>query len=361
MATVSKYTRVLTSSGYKNITDIRTSDIVYSANMKPTKVVSLEEIKLSDPIIEIKYQNWYVPLYCTPNTKLLVCESIDSPYSVKFVDSTKVKSGSYTVCLENIYKMLYSMQNNISLSSILVYFSEAVQNSWNSSISQNINPEKIKTDIGYLIGLYCGYGSTFVKTDIDNKSTSIHNIVFRLGPNSDLCDKIHEMLNYYLDAKCNVEIVESNYIITLDSPNAASFFNLFGSHENKNIPEVLRINDIDYVKGIFGGLSDNINNVSRFIAPNRELAEVYVWICAILGAAFEHNHKLSFDAASENQNNRDIWAMYVKHRQPDALNKVDYVRNVDSRGKSNVFYKLNVENPDEGIIMNNAVVSFVEK
>ena len=150
-------------------------------------------------------------------------------------------------------------------------------------------------------------------------------------------------------------------LLLLDSPNAVSFFNLFGSHENKNIPDILRINDIDYVKGIFGGLSDNINNVSRFIAPNRELAEVYVWICAILGAAFEHNHKLSFDAASENQNNRDIWAMYVKHRQPDALNKVDYVRNVDSRGKSNVFYKLNVENPDEGIIMNNAVVSFVHK
>nr|QBK87508.1 MAG: hypothetical protein LCMAC201_04180 [Marseillevirus LCMAC201] len=326
MSYFSSDTQVLLADGsYKNITLIKPDDYVLNMRNEAVKVIKVHTAPKVN-MMELRYQNWYTPFYCTLSTQFLVTvEPLQELSETKWLTGSDLQKDMCLTSESNLYYSILPKDFELALDTPMRIL--LLRSSYN---------------LGLIFGLYAGYGSI-----IDDQ------IEFRFGPNEELIDQIAELLNE-LDA--DTVVVKDNYCyqVKCSSAHIVELFSEFGTKINRTIPKKYWSSDKEYVRGLYEGLIefDPINNISRYIPVDKEMAEVFLWVCSLLGATFEN------DTPRIDQRVMQVYPLFVKDDQDDSyLGKITHV-DVNSNVTLSQ-WNLEVACPTNSIIVNNLVVRSV--
>lgn len=247
----SDHTSVLTPDGYKKVSEIKEGD--YISNFlgqggQVTEITQLPNYQLK--LVEITRNNWVHPFYCTKNTRILVTvESESSSFPVvDWIKASDLKPGMELFYDFNVYKEL--------LEEFII----------------DINGQQIKptTELGYLFGLYCLYGSNCGKTVI-------------ISPPSELLEITKELLSGLF----RINVVVDNNKIHCYNTRIVEFFQQFGSIEQRTVPEELWVNNPAFSDGVFKAIVEtNDQGVSYFRPRSKSMYQTFLWICGVLDIEF---------------------------------------------------------------------------
>ena len=318
--------RVLLPNGvYKDISAIKIGDLVLNLRNEPVKVTNVFQCP-ETPMIEVRYQNWYTPLYCTKNLQLLIADAPtnDNPSleEVKWVSAENLNEKHNLTSEKHVYS---SLLPNDFFVDIAVPGKKLV-----------LTPS---FDLGFIFGLYSGYGSI-----IDG------SIVFRFGPNDDLVEQVEGLLKNLFDATADVEKNKFCYTVRSNCVQLLELFEEFGSKLERKIPQKYWSSNQEYITGLFSGLVDYEPNtrVNRYIPVTKDMAEVFFWCCSLLGLTFEN----------DTTGIKKVYPMSVKDKQDDAyLGSVLHV-NTEHRTLQEG-WNISVDCPTESFIANNVVVKAI--
>jgi hypothetical protein len=195
-------------------------------------------------MVEVYYNNWYAPLYCAEDTQLLTdCD---------------------LVAAKNL-RLTHQFATHGSKAFKPVF---------------EIDGYKPTFDLGYLVGIYAGYGSIQ-----DNL------IKFRFGNNPELGKQLDDLFKTIFNVDTQSSVVDDVLMVTIESPSAVAFFEPFGSKLCRSIPDEYVDDSIDYVNGLFDGLVEyNVEeSVYTFVSLSKDLAETFLRLCKIKGFTMENN------------------------------------------------------------------------
>ena len=247
-------TQILLANGsYKNITLIAVGDMILNMHIKPVKVVQIHT-KDVRPMCVIKYPNWYTPIYCTRNSQILTIIKYD----------------------KTIWKKIDELNNDdnfCTAGEIYMYLPNIFD-------TQEIMPSY---EIGYIFGLYAGYGN--IVND---------QIVFCFGPNTELVSELSILLHNEFKVDISIEKDESCYKLYVNSDKLYSILSEFKNRISRNIPRKYWILHMEYIRGLFDGLVefDPESNNCRYVTVSKSMAEVFTWICSVMGLQFENNTQI---------------------------------------------------------------------
>jgi len=327
MGYFSSDSRILMANGlYKNITDVKRGDIVLNMNMegvKVLKVVKIEGLQMN----EMYYHNWYCPFYFTKDLQFLILQKSGDNSFDEIIWKSDIEQNDLLTCNKDIYDTI-------------------VPNTFTYSIKlKNSTLEIVPSyELGLLIGLYAGYGNIDI---VDGKK----RVEFIFGLNEALPQKVADLLNQFFNIKPVIQRYEYHYSINSDNKNVVKFFKDFGDRFRRIIPQKYMANDFEYVKGLYNGLVDYnpTDNVSCYIAINKEMAEIFLWIVSSLG--------LSFENKTNPINNRelDAYPLFVKHDLDEiAIGKISSINTNTQLLMTG--YNLITNCGTNSIIVNNIVV-----
>jgi len=311
---------LLADGSYKNITQIANGDSVLNMNLEPVKVTEVKKVGTS-PVVEVKYQNWYAPLYCAGNLQVFAQSKIDGEMSeTTWANASELTNNHYYTSERDIYKTRLSETFSVELA--------------------NGKTLEASADAGLLFGLYAGYGSC----SNDGK------LVFRFGPNDSLVEQVQQLLKNLFDAETTTEKDEYCYKITTSDAGAAEFFTKFGSKLERTVPKEYLCSNLEFAKGLFQGLVDYEpeTKISRFIPVSRGMAEVFLTVCSLLHISFMN------DTPRVDKRNIQVYPLFVEDQQDDTvLGRVQSSTLIDLELE---MWSLSVECPTNSVIVNNMVV-----
>ena len=321
---------LLANGGYKNISQLKPGDYVLNMCNKAVEILKVHQFSRGEnaepatmSMKEIRYQNWYMPLYCSDDLELLIMQDNDEQFSeMQWVSAQDLKLQSALTSENNIYRTLLAKEFNVPF----------------------ITPKTVLTlkptyDLGLIFGLYAGYGSV-------NKDM----VEFRFGPNEDLVEQVTDLLDTLFDAVATIKKDEYCYRVQSESEHLVGLFNDFGSKINRHIPRSYWATDDEYVRGLFDGLVefDPENNKSRYIPITKDMAEVFLWTCSLLGLTFEN------DTPPLNSSHIKVFPLFVRHEQEDSyLGKVTNISEAETECSG---WNLEVDCSTNSFIVNNLVV-----
>jgi len=217
----SKDTLILTTLGYKNITDIQIDDQVYTFNNIIANVLCKEQTGTTVPMVPVYSTNWNKPLYCTADTLFLI-EKREQPFNImSLIPASKLlKSDNY-------------LNNHL-----FKFYKE-----FPTCIPGNFEPDKI----GSLIGLFLIYGNI-----IKQKVIFTVPIIYK----SIVLDLIAELFK----ACCTIETTVNVCIIECTNDNCVQFLNDF----KKGIPTNWYNKNVLYNQSIFNILYKHLSKGASF-------------------------------------------------------------------------------------------------
>ncbi len=320
---------LLANGSYKNIAQIKPGDRVINMRNDPVEVTKVHQgVKVS--MMEIRYQNWYAPFYCTKDVHCLVMNNTDNEdpqiAELKWVVASDLHQDSLFTSESSIYRTLLPDEFSVPLTT-----------------PNKILMLKPTYELGLIFGLYAGYGS------ITNEK-----IVFLFGPNDSLVTQVKDLLKNLFDVDATIEKNEYCYQICADSAHLVELFTDFGTKVRRCIPHSYWSANEEYVHGILEGLVeyDPDNNISRYIPVTKNMAEVFLWVCSLVGLTFEN------DTPRIDKFPMRVYPLFIRHEQDDSylgkITNVDTSANVELSG-----WNLEVACPTKSFIVNNLVVRSV--
>ncbi len=317
--------QVLLASGkYKNISQIEKGDLVFNEKDQAVEVLNVHHIDKVN-MMELRYENWYTPFYCTSDLRVLVSKEDEDS---RWVATKDLEKG---MKLQLHYVNMVGKEFNIPLTT----------------------PEKVLVlkptyEFGLLIGLYAGYGM------VDDGK-----VQFSFGPNNDLVDQVSDLLKHHFDAVPCVEKDECCYRIIESSSHVVDFFSEFGDKVNRIVPAKYFACDKEYVQGLYDGLVeyDPEKDINRYIPVTSDMAEVFLMVCSLLKKTFEND--------TPRLSTMRVYPLFVKNdrqdreyredRQDHLTGKVTSVEEtVELEG-----WNLEVSSPRNSIVVNNLDVEGV--
>jgi len=310
----SSNTQILLSNGdYKNISQLKPGDKVFNMYMKTVKVTKIHQGPKSN-MLELRYPNWYTPLYCTPELKVLIMKSLPEKESatsditdMRWICTNELSEHRRLVSEQNIYRFLLPKEF----------------------------PSKKSYKMGVIFGLYAGYGS------INN------NIVeFRFGVNDKLAEQVSDLLTELFDAETFIEKTTFCYKVQSSSTQLYDLFSEFRDRINRTIPRKYWSSNKEYIRGLFDGLVEFDSNISRYIPITRDMAEIFVWICSLLGITFENN------TPRINQCSMQVFPLFIHNTQKTSIK----IQPTDLKLET---WNLTVDCPTDSFIADNLVVQAI--
>lgn len=317
---------LLADGSYKNICQLSTDDLVLNMRGEPVAVTKIDRSTVSN-MMEIRYNNWYKPFYCTDNCKLLTSrQDEDSTFEEETWTTAKdLVKGIFITSESNIYRSLYQKDFEYAL----------------SALDKNYLL-KPTYELGLLFGLYAGYG------DINNDS-----VQFKFGTNDELVNNVSEILNRLFDVSTTIDRQEFIYTITATSSHLVNLFSSFNDKLYRKIPRIYWASNIEYVRGIYHGLIDfDIdNNISRYIPISNEMAQAFVWICSVLGLSFRNDTPSSNDDSVIN-----VFPLFVTNDSDDSyLGEITDIT-YSAIEEPVIGWNITVGCPTNSVIVNNLVI-----
>ncbi len=320
--------QVLLGGGeYKNISQLKPDDFVLNMRNEAVKVTKVHR-SLQAKMMELRYQNWYTPFYCTPTLQFLVTIDGTELPEMKWVAGSDLEKDMCLTSESNIYRSLLPEEFNVPLTT-----------------PKKVLMLKPNYNLGLIFGLYAGYGSI-----------SNNEIVFRFGPNDSLVDQISQLLKDLFDAETMVEKEGYCYQVRTSSTHLVELFFEFGTKITRAIPRNYWSSNEDYVRGLYHGLIeyDPDNNVSRYIPVTKQMAELFLWVCSLLGVSFEN------DTPRIDKRSIQVYPLFVNHEQDDSY--LGKVTQVDTNANLELSsWNLEVACPTNSFIVNNLVVRSVSQ
>lgn len=311
--------RVLLADGsYKSISNVQIGDHVLNMESKPVKVTDV--IKGEKKMMhEVRYQNWYAPLYCNGDLKIRV-QKEDS--SSEWVTASELSNEHRHVFDKNLY-----------LNTFPATFTVTVK-------GKELGPSN---ELGLLFGLYAGYGSIGEK---DGAS----ELVFRFGPNETLLTQVSDLFTSLFDVETTTHKDEYCYQVRTGDDQIVQFFREFGSKMERTVPKRYLATEENFVQGLFQGLIDYDpnNKLSRFIPVSRGMAEVFVFVCTLLDLSFSN------DTPRIDKTNVNVYPLMVSDEQ-EAGPLAKFYQSVLVDVELDT-WALKVDSPDNSFIVNNLIV-----
>jgi hypothetical protein len=316
---------LLANGSYKNISQIKSGDLVLNMRNKPVKVTKVHQCAKAS-MMEVRYQNWYTPFYCTKDLHCLMLTDDNNKSQIaelKWVVASDLQQDSLFTSESSIYQTLLPEEFSVPLTS-----------------SKEVLMLKPTYELGLIFGLYAGYGVIN-----DGK------VIFRFGPNDDLVTQVEDLLKKLFDADATIEKNEYCYQVCTDSAHLVELFTDFGTKIMRCIPRNYWSTNEDYVRGIFEGLVeyDPDNNISRYIPVSKNMAEVFLWVCSLLGLTIENDTPRIYKLAMK------VYPLIIRHEQEDSY--LGKITNIDTN--ANIVldgWNLSVACPTKSFIVNNLVV-----
>ena len=232
--------RVMLANGQcKYITDLEKGDWLYSENGKKVKVKNIiQEKKLLKKII---YMNWFTHTICSDNVNVKIQSKDNTVYVPICQDLDK-----------NAYYLHFYKFSDLFNIPILI----------NDNFI-NLTPTK---ELGYLFGLYLGYGEI-----IENK------LQFTIGPNENIAINIKNSLKKLFNSESFISQDENtNYIIESNDNYLIELFSEFGDLSIRKLPFKYLAKDYEYMEYLLIGLTEynNIEQYSQVITMSVDIAEL---------------------------------------------------------------------------------------
>jgi hypothetical protein len=178
----------------------------------------------------------------------------------------------------------------------------------------------VTRDLGYLLGLYAGYGTT-----VDGKVT------FRFGTNDQILKELNLLVRSLYPSVANgiTEKDTSVYSISWKAPELVDLFHPFGDKLTRNIPAQYRVADQAFLTGIMQGLleTDKTKNMSRYLPVSEAMAEYFIFAANVLGVTVDSDAALP----SPDTSGLRIYPLFIKHADTDgSIGKVISIKAVES-------------------------------
>lgn len=298
---LSKYSEILTIDGYKNIQELRIGDKLFNMNFDELTINGIEKIYRNDITI-IYYENWYMPLYCSNDTKLLILRKDQELKEMLWCKASDIKNND--ILLKSEYNAFY------------IYGDE-------------IYGFKVGYNLGYFLGIYIKYGrinDENIEINLWNKKSRIKiiNIIQKLLNKS----KIN-----VLKDKVNIQNSElKNILMDIDIDNT------------KIIPNKFLNKNKDYIKGLIDGLMDN----NKYIPDNKNMAISFINCCNYANIAFYNDSPLHV--------NKQIFPLFFKEEKEDnILGEVLKTNNIKEEQELWLISTYSLSN-EKNIIVNNTLI-----
>lgn len=319
--------RVLLADGsYKNISEIAVGDKVLNKDSQVVNVTAVEKGPKTN-LIQVQYQNWYAPLYCTGDAQIWGKNRDAEKF--EWLNASEISN-------EHVHKS----NKQVYLSSLQDSFKVTVKD-------RTLEPNY---DLGLLFGLYAGYGSisaASVASTASASSATSSELVFRFGPNESLLTQVGELLSKLFGAESTTVKDEYCYQLRTTDSETIKFFKEFGSKLERRVPARYLATDESFVQGLFQGLIDFDPNtkVSRYIAVSRDMAELFACVCSLLELSFNHDNTRSDKSIH-------VYPLSVQNEQE---NVSAFYQAVLTDTESDI-WSLQVDGPNQSFIVNNLAV-----
>ena len=344
-------TRVLMANGtYKNINKIDVGDYVINMLGKPVKVLHVMNKGFRN-VLMVKIKNNYKNTYVTYDHNYLVGsynnKTNNNTYNglevsdiSDFVEWRPIKDRIKNKNIVSLMpkKISWSLPDTFKIDLAKCLY---IQNAFilylldNNILSFTKMHRFINAgyDIGYIFGVYLR--SPQNNTDINKFIINVCDI------NSQLGDKIKNCISRILNIDCSIIIKNNNDIMIY-------IYNLFisdillelGNDNYKYLPEKYYCTDINYINGLYDGLSD-----SSFCKENNNIyiIELLQW-CKI-----NIDYVLNSDNLFLNNNDIDITNYNIKQMYVEEFHEDDYM-------KEKEVWDIEVDCPTHSFIADNAIV-----
>lgn len=323
---LSAHTEILMANGlYKNISKVQPGDTVFNMRMEPIKVQQIVQTTAAK-MNEVRYTNWYMPLYATPELQILTCTPGEKTtnFSTVNMDWTPVSKLTPDVTFTSeveIYQHLLPLTFSIKVTT----------------------PEKEilltpSHKLGLLLGLYTGYGSV-----VDNV------VELKFGPNDELVEQAASLLQELLHAKTLIKKEEFCYKVRTKSSHVIEFFAEFGNKIERQLPQKFWSNNSEYVRGLFEGLIEYEPeaDICRYIPVTHNMAQVFLWVCALMGLSFSN------DTPTITESSIQVYPLFLKLSQENT-GFGHFTGTTDASDMNR--WNLIVECPTASFVANNMVV-----
>jgi hypothetical protein len=311
--------QVLVENGqYKSIDSLTVDSTVINMKGELVKVKSVHN-EVKQQLVEVRHENWYTPTYCSDSCQVLTSvanEEVKLP-EIKWMPVKDLVKGQDLTVDVNYYKELPETGEFLFNESTVKYTRE----------------------IGYLFGMYAGYGST-------NGNT----VEFKFGPNNELVDSLKLLVKNLFNLEMSIDKGEFIYTCSVQSTEFSQLFNEFGPKLSRQLPLRHWINESEYLIGLFQGLVeyDVDSKISRYIPLSKGMGQVFAWVCNRLGLVFEN------DTPSLDDLKIKVYPVFVRRDHDDTT--VGKIQNVSTKTYELDGWNLTTNDESNTFIVNGVVV-----
>lgn len=296
-------TQILSANGtFKNITSLKPGDSVLNMDGMPVNVTNINRSS-SKVTNELYNKQWHTALLCTRNLEVLINAQI------------WISAGDLS-------------KNRLSP----IQYSNALPEKFDLKINNQITLTPTY-ELGLFLGLFAGYGTI-----------TTNEVEFTFGLNNELTDRVSSILTDIFHANAFIENDDYCYKIRSKSDHIIDILREFNSKIDRVIPYKYWCSDKDYVRGLFDGLidCDSDSKIYRYIAFNKNMIEIFLWICSVLdcGVAISHVNSGTLDIYTATIDEDDSFSQCTV---------ADYDKDVD-------VWSVTVDCPTNSIVANNMIV-----